>query len=228
MGVAVRIKQAPIRQFAIAHAVRAAARFMRSAATAAARRMLSLPSPKLPCSPCKRVCPAQTFLAPQISSSTRCTGRTSCRELHAAAACAASAACATSTKGAAAGAMEARCYAPSVSWDPEVEAYLAAALGEEQLRRVSEALTRPPLATCLRVNTLRTTPEVGWAGRSAGGGAGVALVAEQAWAEPKRRPDARASDVGRRRRQARLPGDAQLRPSPRSPPPACRRAGAAG
>jgi 16S rRNA C967 or C1407 C5-methylase (RsmB/RsmF family) len=39
--------------------------------------------------------------------------------------------------------------------------YLAAALGADKLQQISEALTRPPLATCLRVNTLRTTPEVG-------------------------------------------------------------------
>ena len=39
--------------------------------------------------------------------------------------------------------------------------YLEAALGADKLRQISEALTRPPLATCLRVNTLRTMPEVG-------------------------------------------------------------------
>lgn len=41
-----------------------------------------------------------------------------------------------------------------------MQAYLEAALGAEQLRRISAALARPPLATCLRVNTLRTTPQV--------------------------------------------------------------------
>ena len=57
--------------------------------------------------------------------------------------------------------MEGRTYAPEISWDAEVQSYLEAALGAEQLRRVSAALARPPLATCLRVNTLRTTPQVG-------------------------------------------------------------------
>ena len=57
--------------------------------------------------------------------------------------------------------LEGRTYAPEISWEPEVQAYLEAALGTEQLRRISAALARPPLATCLRVNTLRTTPEVG-------------------------------------------------------------------
>ena len=58
-----------------------------------------------------------------------------------------------------------KAYAPEISWEPEVEAYLEAALGgPAAMRRISAALARPPLATCLRVNTLRTTPEVraGW------------------------------------------------------------------
>lgn len=41
-----------------------------------------------------------------------------------------------------------------------MQSYLEACLGEEELQRINEALTRPPLATCLRVNTLRVTPEV--------------------------------------------------------------------
>jgi hypothetical protein len=41
----------------------------------------------------------------------------------------------------------------------QVRAYLAAALGEEQLLRASAALCRPPLRTCVRVNTLRADPE---------------------------------------------------------------------
>ena len=61
---------------------------------------------------------------------------------------------------AAAPAIEARTYAPDIEWDPEVQQYLAAALGPDKLRQISLALARPPLATCLRVNTLRTTPEV--------------------------------------------------------------------
>ena len=59
--------------------------------------------------------------------------------------------------------LEGRTYAPEISWEPEVQAYLEAALGAQALRRISAALARPPLATCLRVNTLRTTPQVrGW------------------------------------------------------------------
>jgi len=52
-------------------------------------------------------------------------------------------------------------YAPTTDWDPDVQSYLEACLGVERLGRISEALTRPPLATCIRVNTLRTTAQVG-------------------------------------------------------------------
>lgn len=52
-----------------------------------------------------------------------------------------------------------RTWDPTAQWDPEVEAYLAAALGADRLRAISAATVRPPLTTCLRVNTLRTTPE---------------------------------------------------------------------
>lgn len=53
-------------------------------------------------------------------------------------------------------------YSPAISWDPQVQQYLEACHGVEGLQRISEALTRPPLATCIRVNTLRTTAQVGW------------------------------------------------------------------
>ena len=51
-------------------------------------------------------------------------------------------------------------YAPTIQWQPDVEAYLSACYGgPEALHRMSSALSRPPLATCLRVNTQRTTPD---------------------------------------------------------------------
>ena len=56
--------------------------------------------------------------------------------------------------------MAARTYAPEISWDSEVRQYLEAALGPQKLAEISAALARPPLATCLRVNTLRTSPQV--------------------------------------------------------------------
>lgn len=48
---------------------------------------------------------------------------------------------------------------PSVQWDPQVEEYLTGALGTERLCSISAATVRPPLTTCIRVNTLRTTAE---------------------------------------------------------------------
>ncbi len=53
-------------------------------------------------------------------------------------------------------------YSASLPLSPcnQEQAYLEAMLGAAQLRRISDALARPPLATCLRVNTLRTTPQV--------------------------------------------------------------------
>ncbi|KAL4856723.1 putative methyltransferase [Chlorella vulgaris] len=52
-----------------------------------------------------------------------------------------------------------RTFAPKVCWEPEVQGVLEAALGAEKLAEISAALARPPLATCLRVNTMRTTVE---------------------------------------------------------------------
>eukprot|EP00891_Asterochloris_glomerata_P009936 jgi/Astpho2/9936/e_gw1.00152.20.1_t len=45
------------------------------------------------------------------------------------------------------------------SWSPCMKFYLAAAFGQEGLRRLSEALCRPPRSTCLRLNTLHHTLE---------------------------------------------------------------------
>ncbi|WIA32336.1 hypothetical protein OEZ86_003174 [Tetradesmus obliquus] len=46
-----------------------------------------------------------------------------------------------------------------VSWDPQVSGFLAAALGAEQFRRIQAAIAVPPLSTCVRVNTLRTSTQ---------------------------------------------------------------------
>lgn len=43
----------------------------------------------------------------------------------------------------------------------QVQGYMEAALGVEQFSAMQAALTVPPLHTCVRVNTLRTTPQVG-------------------------------------------------------------------
>lgn len=52
-----------------------------------------------------------------------------------------------------------RTWSPSVQWQTDVEEFLSAALGADRLRAISAATVTPPLATCIRVNTLRTTPE---------------------------------------------------------------------
>jgi len=55
--------------------------------------------------------------------------------------------------------MQERCWDPTVQWDHEIEVYLSAVLGEARFRAISAAIVRPPLATCLRVNTLRYNSE---------------------------------------------------------------------
>jgi len=52
-----------------------------------------------------------------------------------------------------------RTWDPSVQYDLEVETFLGNALGVDRLAAISSATCRPPLATCIRVNTLRTTAE---------------------------------------------------------------------
>jgi hypothetical protein len=44
-----------------------------------------------------------------------------------------------------------------VSYNVQVSGFLAAALGDEQFRRIQAAIAVPPLSTCLRVNTLQAT-----------------------------------------------------------------------
>ena len=52
-----------------------------------------------------------------------------------------------------------RSWSPTVTWNAEVEEYLASVLGRDRLEAISAATVAPPLTTCLRVNTLRTTPQ---------------------------------------------------------------------
>ena len=42
-------------------------------------------------------------------------------------------------------------------WDPEVETFLEECLGRERFSSIASAITRPPLATCIRLNKLRST-----------------------------------------------------------------------
>ena len=42
----------------------------------------------------------------------------------------------------------------------QVQQYLSHALGEGRLQRISSAIARPSLRTCLRANTLKITPQV--------------------------------------------------------------------
>lgn len=50
-------------------------------------------------------------------------------------------------------------FDPDHDWDSDLETYLQAVFGNERFLEIAEALMRPPLATCLRINTLRTTSE---------------------------------------------------------------------
>ena len=51
-------------------------------------------------------------------------------------------------------------YDPVDDWDAGVRAYFEAAFGRDHFARMAAALLRPPLGACLRVNPLRTTPQV--------------------------------------------------------------------
>ena len=52
-------------------------------------------------------------------------------------------------------------YDPQEDWDTGVRVYFEAAFGREHFAAMAAALMRPPLGTCLRVNPLRTTTQVG-------------------------------------------------------------------
>ena len=51
-------------------------------------------------------------------------------------------------------------FSPQSAWDEELRAYLESALGKEAFQHISQALCRPPLSTCIRANTLKTTRKV--------------------------------------------------------------------
>ncbi|GAX74807.1 hypothetical protein CEUSTIGMA_g2254.t1 [Chlamydomonas eustigma] len=55
--------------------------------------------------------------------------------------------------------MTSRTYNPRIKWADEVQQYLEETLGEEQVASISTALCTPPCCTCLRVNTLKATPQ---------------------------------------------------------------------
>lgn len=50
-----------------------------------------------------------------------------------------------------------RRWDPQLRWDPEVETFLEECLGRERFASIASAITRPPLATCIRLNKLRST-----------------------------------------------------------------------
>ncbi|KAM5580084.1 rRNA (cytosine-C(5))-methyltransferase NOP2C [Rosa sericea] len=50
-------------------------------------------------------------------------------------------------------------YNPTLRWNPEVESYLSNAYGPARFSRISKALTRPSCYSCIRVNTLKSTPD---------------------------------------------------------------------
>ncbi|KAF5841976.1 hypothetical protein DUNSADRAFT_9857 [Dunaliella salina] len=50
-------------------------------------------------------------------------------------------------------------FEPRVHWDVSVQSYLEAALEAQRFQDIQKALIRPPLSTCLRVNSLRVSTE---------------------------------------------------------------------
>ncbi|XP_062105721.1 rRNA (cytosine-C(5))-methyltransferase NOP2C [Humulus lupulus] len=52
------------------------------------------------------------------------------------------------------------CFEPVLLWKPEVENYFSRAYGAEHFARISKALTRPSCYSCIRVNILKSTPDV--------------------------------------------------------------------
>eukprot|EP00798_Chlamydomonas_sp_ICE-L_P024139 gene24139-9724_t len=50
-----------------------------------------------------------------------------------------------------------RCFAPTVTWDPEVKAYFTHSFGQPAMERISQSLCRPSLKPTLRINTLKTS-----------------------------------------------------------------------
>nr|CAB3482792.1 unnamed protein product [Digitaria exilis] len=50
-------------------------------------------------------------------------------------------------------------FNPKLRWQPEVEEYFAAAYGRDRFARISEALAHPSRYSCIRVNTLKSSPD---------------------------------------------------------------------
>ncbi|KAH0983749.1 hypothetical protein GBA52_010926 [Prunus armeniaca] len=50
-------------------------------------------------------------------------------------------------------------YNPTLRWNAELESYFSNAYGPQNFSRISKALTRPSCYSCIRVNTLKTTPD---------------------------------------------------------------------
>ncbi|KAM7265426.1 hypothetical protein ACFE04_003109 [Oxalis oulophora] len=50
-------------------------------------------------------------------------------------------------------------YNPKLHWNPQVEDYFIKAYGFDHFSRISNALTRPSSYSCIRVNTLKSTPD---------------------------------------------------------------------
>ncbi|PON32547.1 RNA (C5-cytosine) methyltransferase [Parasponia andersonii] len=51
------------------------------------------------------------------------------------------------------------CYEPLLRWNPQVEDYFSKAYGPHHFARISKALTRPSCYSCIRVNTLKSSPD---------------------------------------------------------------------
>ncbi|XP_060672645.1 rRNA (cytosine-C(5))-methyltransferase NOP2C isoform X2 [Ziziphus jujuba] len=51
------------------------------------------------------------------------------------------------------------CFKPILRWNPQVEDYFVRAYGPDHFSRISQALTRPSCYSCVRVNTLKSTPD---------------------------------------------------------------------
>ncbi|KAB2613308.1 methyltransferase NSUN6 [Pyrus ussuriensis x Pyrus communis] len=50
-------------------------------------------------------------------------------------------------------------YNPTLRWNADLESYFSNAYGPHHFSRISDALTRPSCYSCIRVNTLKSTPD---------------------------------------------------------------------
>ncbi|WCJ34864.1 Ribosomal RNA small subunit methyltransferase F [Euphorbia peplus] len=51
------------------------------------------------------------------------------------------------------------CFNPILKWNPQIQDYFIKAYGPQHFSLISTALTRPPGYSCVRVNTLQTSPD---------------------------------------------------------------------